>query len=161
VFARPLYWLLGNAGVGVIFSLAFYVSCGLPLGYVRRRLVAAPAWYARLITSLTGMGGGMLGCITAFTAMRVFFGRGLKMAIPLAQIVVVDGIIAMAIALALNAWARLQVEKELTVARAHAKALQAQINPHFFFNSLNTISALIMADPEEAQRTVGLLSDMS
>jgi LytS/YehU family sensor histidine kinase len=83
------------------------------------------------------------------------------MAIPLAQMVVVDGIIAMAIALALNAWARLQVEKELTVARAHTKALQAQINPHFFFNALNTISALIAADPEEAQRTVGLLSDMS
>src|SRR5215472_5059844 len=37
VFTRPLYWLLGTAAVGVIFSLAFYVSCGLPLGYVRRR----------------------------------------------------------------------------------------------------------------------------
>ena len=161
VFARPVYWLLGTAGVGVIFSLAFYVSCGLPLGHVRRRLVAAPAWYARLITSLTGLGGGMLGCIIAFTTMRFFFGSGLKMAMPLEQIVVIDGIIAMAVALAMNAWARVQVEKELTVARAHAKVLQAQINPHFFFNSLNTISALIVADPEEAQRTVGLLSDMS
>jgi len=161
VFARPLYWLLSTAGVGVIFSLAFYVSCGLPLGYVRRRLLAAPAWLARLITSLTGLGGGMLGCIVAFTAMRFFWGSGIKMAMPLPQIVVIDGIIAMTVALALNAWARLRVEKELTVARAHAKALQAQINPHFFFNSLNTISALIVADPEEAQRTVGLLSDMS
>ncbi|MEJ7605473.1 MAG: histidine kinase [Bryobacteraceae bacterium] len=161
VFARPLYWLLGTTGVGVIFSLAFYVSCGLPLGYVRRRLIAAPACYARLITSLTGLGGGMLGCIIAFAAMRWVFGSGIRMAIPLLQIVVIDGIIAMAVGLALNAWARLQAEKELTVARAHTKALQAQINPHFFFNSLNTISALIATDPDEAQRTVGLLSNMS
>src|SRR5215471_6627687 len=122
VFARPLYWLFGTAVVGVIFSLAFYVSCGLPLGYVRRRLLAAPAWYARLISSLTGLGGGMLGCIVAFTAMRFFWGSGIKMAMPLPQIVVIDGIIAMAVALAMNAWARVQVEKELTVARAHAKA---------------------------------------
>jgi len=161
VFARPLYWLLGTAAVGVIFSLAFYLSCGLPLGYVRRRLLAAPVWYARLITSLTGLGGGMLGCIMAFGSMRLFFGSGITMVIPLSQTVVIDGIIAMAVALALNAWARLQAEKELAAARAQAKALQAQINPHFFFNSLNTISALIPVDPEAAQRTLGLLSDMS
>jgi hypothetical protein len=161
VFAHAFYWLLGTAAVGVIFSLAFYVSCGLPLGYVRRGLLAAPAWYARLITSLAGLGGGMLGCLIALGSVRLFFGGGIKMAIPLTQIVVMDGMIAMIVALAMNAWARLQAEKELTAARAHAKALQAQINPHFFFNSLNTISALIPVDPEAAQRTVGLLSDMS
>jgi len=161
VFARPLYWLSGTAVVGVIFSLAFYLSCGLPLGYVRRRLLAAPAWYTRLITSLTGLGGGMLGCLIAFGSVRLVFGGGIKMLIPLSQIVVIDGMIAMVIALALNAWARLQAEKELTAARAQARALQAQINPHFFFNSLNTISALIPVDPEAAQRTLGLLSDMS
>ena len=83
------------------------------------------------------------------------------MVMPRSQIVVIDGMIAMAVALALNAWARLQAVRELTAARAQAKALQAQINPHFFFNSLNTISALIPVDPEAAQWTVGLLSDMS
>src|SRR5262245_41548076 len=87
VLARPFYWLLGTAAVGVIFSLAFYVSCGLPLGYVRRRLLAAPAWYARLITSLTGFGGGMLGCILALGSIRLFFGSGIKIVIPLSQIV--------------------------------------------------------------------------
>src|SRR5262249_31494514 len=38
---------------------------------------------------------------------------------------------------------------------------QAQINPHFFFNTLNTIYALIPVDPTAAQRTLGLLADMS
>src|SRR5215467_9208214 len=106
------------------------VTCGADL--------TAPAWYARLITSLTGLSGGVLGCIIAFGSMRLIFGSGIKMLMPLSQIVVIDGMIAMAVALALNAWARLQAVRELTAARAQAKALQAQINPHFFFNSLNT-----------------------
>ena len=32
------------------------------------------------------------------------------------------------------------------------KALQAQINPHFLFNTLNTISAFIRMDPEKARK---------
>jgi hypothetical protein len=38
--------------------------------------------------------------------------------------------------------------------------LRAQLNPHFFFNSLNSIKALINADPRSARRAVDLLSDL-
>lgn len=158
---KPVQWLLFSAAIGVAFGLAFYLTCGLPLGYVRRRLVGAPAWYARLVTGLAGLAGGMLGCLVSLGAVRLMFGSGLKLIIPLSQIAVVDGIIAMVIALALNAWARLRAEKELAAARAQSKVLQAQINPHFFFNTLNTISALITVDPDAAQRTIGVLADMS
>jgi LytS/YehU family sensor histidine kinase len=51
-------------------------------------------------------------------------------------------------------------EKEVETARAQARALQSQINPHFFFNTLNTISALIEIDQRAAQRMIGRLSDM-
>jgi hypothetical protein len=38
--------------------------------------------------------------------------------------------------------------------------LSAQLNPHFFFNSLNSIKALTAEDPQKARRAIDLLSDL-
>lgn len=48
-------------------------------------------------------------------------------------------------------------QAELT-ARAELKALQAQINPHFLFNTLNTIASFTRTNPEKAR---ALLRDFS
>ena len=45
-------------------------------------------------------------------------------------------------------------------ARAELSALQARINPHFFFNTLNTISALLAEDPDKADEVVQTLADL-
>ncbi|MGY0612774.1 MULTISPECIES: sensor histidine kinase [unclassified Luteimonas] len=45
-------------------------------------------------------------------------------------------------------------------ARAEADALQARIRPHFLFNSMNMIAALLKRDPEVAERAVLDLSDL-
>jgi LytS/YehU family sensor histidine kinase len=42
---------------------------------------------------------------------------------------------------------------------AELRALRAQIHPHFLFNSLNSINALVTAQPEEARRLCLLLGD--
>src|SRR5579883_1083057 len=46
------------------------------------------------------------------------------------------------------------------VARAQFDALQARIRPHFLFNSMNTVAALVRADPVAAERTVEDLSEL-
>jgi two-component system LytT family sensor kinase len=58
--------------------------------------------------------------------------------------------------------AREQRERELmlSAARSELKALRAQINPHFLFNALNTIAALIPARPERAEQTVEQLAEV-
>jgi hypothetical protein len=43
---------------------------------------------------------------------------------------------------------------------AELRALKAQINPHFLFNTLNTIAELIHADSERAEATVERLAEM-
>jgi signal transduction histidine kinase len=49
-------------------------------------------------------------------------------------------------------------ELEMHLAQAKLKALQMQLNPHFLFNTLHTISALIYKDIDEADRMVAKLS---
>jgi two-component system sensor histidine kinase LytS len=46
--------------------------------------------------------------------------------------------------------AELEYQRELAV-KMNLKALQAQINPHFLFNTINTIAALIRTDPGRAR----------
>lgn len=46
------------------------------------------------------------------------------------------------------------------VTRAQVEALQARIRPHFLFNSMNTVAALIRVDPDAAERTVEDLSEL-
>ncbi len=46
------------------------------------------------------------------------------------------------------------------VAHAQVAALQARIRPHFLFNSMNTVAALIRVDPAAAERTIEDLSEL-
>jgi signal transduction histidine kinase len=57
---------------------------------------------------------------------------------------------------------REQLEERLRVmaTEAELKALKTQINPHFFFNTLNTIAALIHTDPALAEASVERLAGM-
>ncbi len=53
-------------------------------------------------------------------------------------------------------------EEELRklVVQAQLQALRAQIDPHFFFNSLNSVAALIHDDPKAAEELIEDLSDL-
>jgi hypothetical protein len=48
---------------------------------------------------------------------------------------------------------------QVSAREAELRALRAQLNPHFLFNSLNSISALAGSEPEAARRMCGLLGD--
>jgi two-component system LytT family sensor kinase len=51
-----------------------------------------------------------------------------------------------------------ELEKSLT--QAKLRALQSQLNPHFLFNTLHTISALMHIDIDKAERMITKLSDL-
>jgi two-component system LytT family sensor kinase len=52
---------------------------------------------------------------------------------------------------------RYEQQKQL-LAQTEIKLLHAQVNPHFLFNALNTLSAVIRSDPERARQLVLYLS---
>jgi len=51
-------------------------------------------------------------------------------------------------------------ESERSAAEAELRALRAQINPHFLFNSLNSIASLIRTRPPEAEAVTENLADL-
>ena len=46
------------------------------------------------------------------------------------------------------------------LAEARLQVLRTQLNPHFLFNTLNAVAALVQADPRGVRRMIALLSDM-
>jgi two-component system LytT family sensor kinase len=55
---------------------------------------------------------------------------------------------------------RLLESKELLLVQARLSALSSQINPHFLFNTLNTVSSLIRTNPDKARQVVYRLSSI-
>jgi len=52
------------------------------------------------------------------------------------------------------------LDREIALRRkAEFRAFQSQINPHFFFNTLNTISALCRTDPDKSRSLLLVLAD--
>jgi two-component system LytT family sensor kinase len=71
----------------------------------------------------------------------------------------------MAVAAPLKIWNNTRVEMNLErhqqlLLKARMDALSSQINPHFLFNTLNTVSALIRFDPDTARGVVLKLSNI-
>jgi two-component system sensor histidine kinase AlgZ len=73
---------------------------------------------------------------------------------------IVVGFFYVLIAIEESRAAEAQVIETTVLARdAELKALKAQVNPHFLFNSLNSISALTSSDPAKAREMCILLAD--
>ena len=51
------------------------------------------------------------------------------------------------------------LNSQVSAREAEVRALRAQLNPHFLFNSLNSINSLVVADPEGARRMCESLGD--
>jgi sensor histidine kinase YesM len=64
-----------------------------------------------------------------------------------------------ALAQAAYSQARLR-ERELTAAQSELQALRAQLNPHFLFNTLHSLSQLVREDPDAAQQAISEFGEM-
>jgi two-component system sensor histidine kinase AlgZ len=110
---------------------------------------------------------GHYGFGDRFSSALTLFGQMLPVALP---ITVVVGVITTVIAvskgrleasqMALQTQ-RLERERaEKLAAEAQLAALSSRVQPHFLFNTLNSISALIRENPEQAEQTIERLASL-
>ncbi len=157
---------------GILFANAIGFAAGFSARFVLPRYSGLPTHIRLPLAIVTLLAGGAFGSalIIFWNPLAVLYqGRLLLL------LVVVDSIIAVIVGLIIYNYERLrdQIEESYAAiarnrvreerlrelaARSELKALKAQINPHFLFNALNSISALISSDPDAAQRTLERLA---
>jgi two-component system, LytTR family, sensor kinase len=75
------------------------------------------------------------------------------------------GVTVMSIAIPLKIWNNTRTELKLEeqtrlLLQARLDALQSQINPHFLFNTLNSVASLVRLDPDTAREVIVKLSNI-
>jgi two-component system LytT family sensor kinase len=92
---------------------------------------------------------------------RVFFLRGESFWV---EVAIYAGTIA-AVAIPIKIWNATRIElkleeQERLLLQTRLDALQSQINPHFLFNTLNSISSLVRVRPEQARELIVKLANI-
>jgi signal transduction histidine kinase len=160
--------------IGVLFGnvVGLTVQISSVVLFPRLRLMPPPARFA--ILALVLAAGALAGTALVLYFFPLFVLRDFGQIVALGAI---NGVLALIVGSVVYAYEGLRfrlaeslreveevrlVEARLKeqAARAELAALQARINPHFFFNTLNTISSLLEEDPEAAETVVQKLADL-
>ena len=162
VVAIPL-----SISYGFLSLSAWYVTGGTPVERAGALRVAVTATAASLLSSALWLliARAWLGLIAPFTlpgdvgeafraAAPTLFGFGFLLYL-LAMAV---SYLAAAFTVSRDAERR-GLELQVLAREAELRALRSQLDPHFLFNSLQSISALTTADPAAARRMCLLLAD--
>ena len=148
-------------------TLAFAVSTPLVLWLARRYPFGRAAWRRALAVHL--LAGTALSAVWATYHFFVdaFFGGSLQNfnASNLPRVIFVNldkellvYWIVVLISHAVDYYQRYR-EGELRASQAQLEALKMQLHPHFLFNALHSISALVHSDPEAADKMIARLGD--
>jgi two-component system sensor histidine kinase AlgZ len=162
VFFLPLMMLYAFIGLS-----AFYLCRAFPISEVERTWRAVPAHVSAAAT----VGGLCVALAWGWARLLESLNIGLQPQLYLAQPWLLFAVGALLFWLAtafhyvlIASSASQQAERRsleagLLAREAELKALRAQLDPHFLFNSLNSISSLTAHDPSAARKMCLLLAD--
>jgi hypothetical protein len=160
--------------IGVIFGNVVGFTVLLTSTLLPPRLRSVGPVLRVALVGLALFSGAVAGTALAFYLFPLFVLRDLRQALIIGAI---NAVVALAVGSVVHVYEALrwrlaeslrEVEEvrlrearlREQAARAELSALQARINPHFFFNTLNTISALVEDDPQAASEIVETLAEL-
>lgn len=152
---------------GFLCLSAWYVTGGSPVDRLGALRVAASAVASSLLSSAVWLliARGWMGLVASLLQRGDIQGSFRTGAPTLFGFGVLLYLLAMAVSYLAAGFAvsrdaeRRGLELQVLAREAELRALRAQIDPHFLFNSLQSISALTTADPAAARRMCLLLAD--
>lgn len=158
---------------GVLATCAWTAASGALLSDLWHRLIKARRWNSGAIK--WGMLAGpllLLGPLQALSvAAAIYFLQGkfdsswawMAPSATLWSCVFIGWQLAYMVALAIrraNQFEATALRMEVQAKDSELRALQAQVNPHFFFNSLNSIRALVYEEPDSASQMIDQLASL-
>src|SRR5216684_3034355 len=131
-----------------IWSFGPFTFLNIPKATVKLLRKAELSWEMAPLTTCIGLELGRVGLVHA-TKLKWLFAIATLMSV----------------AAPLKIWNNTRIEMNLErhqqlLLKARMDALSSQINPHFLFNTLNTVSSLIRFDPDAARGVVLKLSNI-
>jgi two-component sensor histidine kinase len=132
-------WLSGSAFPGLLYLFAAAVVTGILqtiLVILIARVLTGENAFDRTATISTVSGVTFMTCAWAAAYVAVHWYRRVR-----------------------EAQLR-EVQAQLSLQKAELRALQAQVNPHFLFNSLNAIRGTVRENPEQAEDMITSLSNL-
>ena len=146
---------------------SFYICRALPLGESRDELVAVAAFGSAALASLGMVAVGypwvttLVDLQAVAPGVRPMYEGGFVVLFVFAALLYILSLVVHYLFLAIDA--SRQAEKRAFEARilareAELQALRAQVDPHFLFNSLNSIAALVGSEPKSARRMCARLA---
>lgn len=188
VAAVPLMLLAGDRGLGWdglwrawVYALVYANVAGVPAVFLGRRLVdrlvarKVPPALAVLAATLllAALGSLMVQALLTWAGVAV----GQRFWPDYFQVLRATTLLSIGCALGALIYDSMRIRLAAAETQLHAheiaeertrklavearlRSLEARLHPHFFFNTLNSISALITVDPPRAERLVGRLATL-
>ncbi len=168
--AEFLSAVCGSAG-GFLLALSGIMNAGAEQPATTRRNSVEAEAFRRVLIALPAVGlaaGALLSAAVAFMIVRALLGTPVPFVLLLTTMF--GAMLWLSAATVMRAartlYAHAQAEAldasaaRVAAGEAQLSALQARMNPHFLFNALNTVAALVRTEPARAESVTENLSDV-
>ena len=142
-------------GIATLYSQTIGLTCAAASWLLYQHLAPLVGTRRRVATTIQYFICGAVGAEIARRASPLIFGEGFN-----SGSAVVSWAIGATIALIVGLVTMTVRQLRARVVSTELEALQARINPHFLFNTLNSIAALIREDPQRAEAMTLQLSSL-
>jgi two-component system, LytTR family, sensor histidine kinase AlgZ len=151
--AAPLRVVQGLA-ISLVFGLCIALLMGVAMPRIMpwfwRRLPFPWQWIAAILTMAAFATAGSIVAIGVLTA--VGYAPPSRFWTMLADSVKFSIVVTLTVGLFITMYEQMKATAERTAVQAQLASLESRVQPHFLFNTLNSIAALIHQDPHGAER---------